>query len=339
VWDLAFLQGGRSIAASSQEGTVWLWPLAAAPGHRGEIEIRREIETPGLWGIAADPDSNFVAAAGWEGLWLVSSDRASPRRLADFGFSPATAVSPSGRLAAAGAMRGDQTVLSVWDLESGRARVLETLDFEGLYGPPMDVHFLSEARLLVSRDGSLRLWDLGTGDSHLLIEEAVERFDVSPDGRQLVTWSWGFKPADRPAVVYNLEDGVSRELASHGTKVTSVAFDPSGTIVATSSWDGIVRVGPVTGEPPHLLLGHEGMAQSVAVSPDGEWIASGGRDDGTVRVWPMPKGQPFHTLPHDELLDRLRGMTNIRVVKDQESATGYRLELEPFPGWKATPVW
>jgi len=319
---------------------LWLWPLAAAPGDRGEIEIGREIETPGLWGIAANPDSNFVAAASFGGLWLVSTDRASPRRVADFSVSFATAVSPSGRLAAAGAARRDQAMLLVWDLGSGQARILESLENENLpYAPPMDLHFVSEGRLLASRDGSVRLWDLGTGDSQLLIKEGVERFEVSPDGRQLVTWSWGFKSADRPAVLYNLEDGVSRELASHGTKVTSVAFDASGTVVATSSWDGIVRVGPVTGEPPHLLLGHEGVAQSVAVSPDGEWIASGGGDDGTVRVWPMPKGQPFHTLPHDELLDRLRSMTNIRVVKDQESATGYRLELEPFPGLQENPVW
>jgi WD40 repeat protein len=99
-----------------------------------------------------------------------------------------------------------------------------------------------------------------------------------------------------------------------------------------------VRVGPVTGEEPHLLYGHDNDVTSVAVSPDGRWIASGSQD-GTIRLWPMPKGRPFHTLPHDELLARLRSFTNLRFVSDEESETGYRVEAGPFPGWAVPPQW
>ena len=42
--------------------------------------------------------------------------------------------------------------------------------------------------------------------------------------------------------------------------------------------DGVVRVGPASGEEPHLLLGHAGPVQTVAVSPDGSWIASASPD-------------------------------------------------------------
>ena len=52
--------------------------------------------------------------------------------------------------------------------------------------------------------------------------------------------------------------------------------------VVTGSRDGIVRVGTLTGEEPHLLMGHEGTVLSLQVEPGGRWIASGG-DDGTVR--------------------------------------------------------
>ncbi len=102
--------------------------------------------------------------------------------------------------------------------------------------------------------------------------------------------------------------------------------------------NGIVRLGPVTGEEPHLLFGHKGFVGGGAVHPDGAWIASAGID-GTVRLWPMPRGQPFHTLPHDEFIERLRSLTNYRVVADPETATGYRIEYGPFSGWAETPAW
>jgi len=43
--------------------------------------------------------------------------------------------------------------------------------------------------------------------------------------------------------------------------------------------------------------------------------------------------------PYEELLDRLRAVTNLRVVPDEQSAAGYRIELGPFPGWAKVPEW
>ena len=149
------------------------------------------------------------------------------------------------------------------------------------------------------------------------------------------------RPTQKTSILsfHDLRAGVSRELTAHGNTLLSVALDPKGEIAVPGDWHGLVRVGPVTDEEPHLLYGHDLEVTSVAVSPDGQWIASGSQD-GTIRLWPMPKGHPFHTLPYDELIGRLQSFTNLRVVRDSEgSETGYRVEAGPFPGWGTAPAW
>jgi WD40 repeat protein len=103
---------------------------------------------------------------------------------------------------------------------------------------------------------------------------------------------------------------------------------------------GVIRVGPLDGSEPHLLYGHSGAVTSVAVSPDGRRIASGSADR-TIRLWPMPdlSQPPLHTLPHDELVAKLRALTNLRAVRDPASDTGWQVEVGPFPGWAEVPEW
>ena len=129
-------------------------------------------------------------------------------------------------------------------------------------------------------------------------------------------------------------------LDAFGDKVTTVAIDPEGTFIVTGALEGEVRAGPLNGENPYLLLGHESAVNRVTIDPRGRWIASGG-DDTTVRLWPMPdlSKPPLHTLPHDELITKLKTLTNLRVVRDEDSSTGWKLEVGPFPGWETVPTW
>ena len=115
-----------------------------------------------------------------------------------------------------------------------------------------------------------------------------------------------------------------------------MAWDPSGTRIVTGSRDGIVRVGPVSGEEPHLLIGHKGPIWAVRIDPTGRLVASTS-EDGTVRIWPMPEGRPLHTLPRDAFLEKLRSLTNVRIVPDASTATGYRTTFLPFQGWDRNP--
>jgi hypothetical protein len=48
---------------------------------------------------------------------------------------------------------------------------------------------------------------------------------------------------------------------------------------------------------------------------------------------------PLHTLPYDELMATLDALTNLRVVRDDDSPSGWELDVGPFPGWEEVPTW
>ena len=106
----------------------------------------------------------------------------------------------------------------------------------------------------------------------------------------------------------------------------------------TGDLDGVVRIGPVVSEEPHLLLGHKQIIWGLRFTPDGQRIITADHG-GTLRIWEIPNGRPFRVLPLHELLKRLRALTNLRAVRNEDSATGYVLEPEPFQGWEEVPTW
>jgi WD40 repeat protein len=162
----------------------------------------------------------------------------------------------------------------VWDALTGRPR--HELQHEGkCHG----VQFSSDGQLVAtaSFDNWVRVWNLATGErlADLLHPDWAYTARSSPDGQQLLTacrdgmarlWDWR---TDQQHPRYTFE---------HEHEVHAVAFTPDGRHVLSASDDGVLKIWELwTGKPvcPPFLLGGL-LGRSLAVAPDGRWVACGG---------------------------------------------------------------
>src|ERR1022692_2792268 len=87
-----------------------------------------------------------------------------------------------------------------------------------------------------------------------------------------------------------------RSISVHADTVTSVAFSPDGSLLATASHDRTARTwDAATGDTRTTLEDHTSAVNAVASSPDGALLATASAD-GTVRLWDAATGAPRATL-------------------------------------------
>jgi serine/threonine protein kinase/WD40 repeat protein len=339
---IAFTPDGRHLVSTSIDNTVRLWPLVGGVAERSRV--LHETEGPYTWfrALTMAPDGSFVALGNNSGQVLVLPlDGGPPRELS--GFTDVVewvAVGPEGRLVAAGAGRFNraEALVRVWDLQTGGVRILDAGD--GVMAGAM--RFTDRGELWVRSVQTLRKWDL-SGATPCVVDEidlsrpefGGGRFEwLTSDGREVLLSKEG------RLWIQDLETRATRDLAWYGRERRWLGLDSTGRLVLSTDARGVVRVGSVEGGEPHLFLGHEGPSNEAAVSPDGQWVAASGQD-GTIRLWSMPdlSKPPLHTLPHDELIAKLKSLTNLRAVRDPDDPTGWTIEPGPFAGWETVPSW
>jgi hypothetical protein len=348
---LAFTSDSRRLV-SHERDVVHLWPMDPNDGRIRTITCKGRctvvtahpskpellVGSAGAEVLAGDGSRRRALFEGWEGLPTIGTNDLAydqgARRAVAVPFKMASLKDPKER------------AIRVFDLASGQERIYSVAHLTDAswmgYGR---AGFAADGRLLVAGQGGIFWLTLpkqtdGQVTSETLFAAPIAWFDLSADGRFLL--AVGAKTMDDAGdelVLFDLVRNTSRRITTHGSAILWAALDPTGRIIATGSADGAVRVGPATGEEPHLLLGHSDPVMATAISPDGRWIASAAGNE--IRLWPMPDvtKPPLHTLPHAEFLARLDTWTNLRVVPDPTSPTGWKLDVGPFPGWKDLPEW
>ncbi len=188
----------------------------------------------------------------------------------------------------------------VWDVEQGK----ELRQFghgswvRGLAVSPDGRYVLSSGS-----DGkaAARLWDADTGVAICTfpapkgLEEgpclASSRADFFPDGRRAATAGW----TDGSVSVWDVDGG--RELKrltppDGGLLVYSLRVVPGGRWLFAGGEDHRARLWDVEAGAVARTFHLDGVCDTVAVSPDGRWLATGdrGERDSLVRLWDRESG-------------------------------------------------
>ena len=148
-----------------------------------------------------------------------------------------------------------------------------------------------------SYDGTIKIWDLETGDSLATREEHSSRINCvtfAPDGEHFFSGS-----NDQTICQWESSNGrlMSRWIASEGS-VGSLAVMPDGKRIVSGGADSdpTLKLWDVASQKCYSkLTGHTGGVQSLALTQDGKHAVSGSIDR-TVRLWNLETGACLATL-------------------------------------------
>ena len=274
VLSTAFSPDGQILASGSADDTIRLWNV-----NTGELIETFEGHTDVVSSVAFSPDGQTLASGSWDEtirLWNVNTGELIETFEGHTDVVSSVALSPDGQTLASGS--GDTTI-HLWNANIMESEVLWSLETGEQVEENTD-------QLLIILEGH---------------KGSINSITFSPDGQTLASGSW-----DETIRLWNINTGkLLKTLEGHESNVTSVTFSPDGQTLASGSWhsgrwgmDDIIRLWNVnTGE---LIESFEGggpdfSTESVAFSPDGRILASGGLGY-QIFLWDTNTGKPLKTL-------------------------------------------
>jgi WD40 repeat protein/serine/threonine protein kinase len=271
VYSVAWSPKGTWLATGSEDGTALVWPSTGGPElrtFRGPCSAVSSMgfSPCGVWSVSWSEDEKRLATGSCDGtvrIWHVGGGREPVELVKCRRGVNCVSLSPDGRRLATTSW--DDTA-RVWDASDGRESLV-------LSGPPSRMSCVSwsgdgKRLAAVTGDGTAKVWDADSGKEILIL-----RGHTGPIGYS--AWSPGL--------------------------ISSVSWSPDGTRLATASGDGTAKVWDAAGGLESLTLrGHTGpityqgwnptLVSSVAWSPDGRRLATGGHD-GVAKIWDATDGQ------------------------------------------------
>jgi RNA polymerase sigma factor (sigma-70 family) len=194
-------------------------------------------------------------------------------------------------------------------LPGGALARMGTVRFR-LGGWGVSVAFTADGRRLLSNEwggGGPRLWEVSTGrplgQRSLPGNQTVGVIALSPDGQTVAAGG-----TDGAITLLDLHTGKTvQRLVGPAEEASALAFSPDGKLLASGrdfdfprkhGQDNPIQLWDVgTGKELRRLVGHKDTVLSLAFSPDGLTLASGGqRYDATLRLWDVGTGDERFAL-------------------------------------------
>ena len=292
--------GGASSAVVAPPGFLVLAPDGSARELGLGGATVRTLPAPGgrVTSIAADRSGRFVVTTDGNGVATVRAlDGSRLARLTDRNPIVTAAFSPDGAVLATGGVSGGGRL---WNWRAGRP--LERLRVDDPVG---SIVFSprGERVALLSKNGNVDVFERASGqriDLQNLLkgQPATRAVAFAANGSTIAGATddgtvWVVDLASRPRLVTTLPGS--------GDGARSIAFNPSGMLVASGGADGSVTLSsPLGGPPVAVLLGHEGPVTSIAFDETGRTVVTASAD-GTVRVWDLSLAAP-QTFPRPTVL-------------------------------------
>ncbi|MCC6235410.1 MAG: protein kinase [Verrucomicrobiales bacterium] len=279
-----FSRDGRQALSVSFDNTVRIWDLAS-----GAVASHRMMHPKGLGVALFTPDSRRLLTAGFDGTarwWDVATGLPAGTALHHSGHVYGVAFNFSGTLLATAGQDGR---VRIWETGERRFR----LRFSNGGEVTGAVMLPGDGTQLVTwgGDGLARRWDLNTGKAAapaLQHNAGIVLGAVDPQGRRLVC-----ALSNGEAQTWDLESG-----AKLGPKIKLGGYPRVLEFSRDGRWVAVVRHGSRAGEARVMLRVEVGEAAnpipvslpgdhevvSMAFSPNGRWLATGGAE-GFARLW------------------------------------------------------
>ena len=295
---VVYSPGGTHLASWGDDTVVRIWDAST-----GRLTLNLAEAGDFVFGAAFSPDGTRIATGGGSTspdgagrgavrIYEVTTGRKILTIPVD-GAVLGVRFSPDGRMIAAFGLSKDRNgsaLVTLWDSTTGA----QDSQPGGTLGAGfVSVAFSPRGDRLASAggDGTVRIWDVTTGDKLLEVKTGAYEVTFSHDGARLAIAG---RPGVRILDATTGKDLVS--LANDNSPTWGVAFSPVDSHIATAHEDRTVRIWDwPTGRELHRLQGHTRIVFSVNYSPDGQRIASAG-GEGTVKVWSTAESPGILTL-------------------------------------------
>jgi WD40 repeat protein len=340
-WVLAFSPDSKLLATAGVVRGVLVWKTATGeqvrrPLGRGELLWTGGFSADGRTLVAICVDHRICRWNVATGERLPSPDLALPSGRLE-SLSPDTrtfAVAPPNR-----------EPVALWDTATGkeRCRLQGTMAWadSGLAFSPDSRTLATGCRDPKRAASVISLWDSENGKLRRRFsvpEGDAEDLKFAPDGRTLLS--------KRGPVACLWDTATGKRLvdyAAHEDLITSLVFTQDGRKLASTSYDGTIRLwDAATGRQERELTGHRWGVHHLALTPDGKALLSAGFD-GKLRLQELLTGRELRRFIIDRLPEGLEEplilVRALAMTPDGKSAVslsesyGWKGEKERFQVW------